>query len=127
MNEEPNLNQLKERVQKWASCNDLISAVFLFGSRARNEQKPNDWDICVLVNSREGESWYPTWYFNRDNWKREYCLTTGLPESDKTQFCSVTSHEILSGLFTSNIVLYQDNKDMSCMIYNHTSWLLGDK
>ncbi|MCG7923060.1 MAG: nucleotidyltransferase domain-containing protein [Candidatus Thiodiazotropha lotti] len=127
MYSEPTLDQLRERVQKWASCNDSISAVFLFGSRARNDQNPKDWDICVLIDEGEYESWYSTWHFNCSTWKKEFCLATGLPDSDKTQFCTVTSHEVLSGLFASNTILYQDKKDIACIINNLSSWLLNNK
>lgn len=125
MNEEPSLDQLKQRVQKWASCHDEISAVFLFGSRARNDQNPSDWDICLLMDEGKHESWYSAWHFNHSIWKKEFCLATGLPDSDKTQFCTVTSHEVLSGLFASNVILYQDKKDIASIINNLSCWLLN--
>lgn len=46
MSKEPTIDQLRESVEKWAIEIDNISAVFLFGSRARNSPNPNDWDMA---------------------------------------------------------------------------------
>ncbi|MEW7986484.1 MAG: nucleotidyltransferase domain-containing protein [Candidatus Thiodiazotropha sp.] len=124
MSEEPTLDQLRESVEKWANEIDSISAIFLFGSRTRNEPDPIDWDICVLVDGNENESWYTIWHHEYETWKKEFCLATRLPEGDKTQFCTVTSHEILSGLFASNFLLYQSKNDIACVILDLSSWLL---
>ncbi|MEW7988358.1 MAG: nucleotidyltransferase domain-containing protein [Candidatus Thiodiazotropha sp.] len=126
MSKEPTLDQLRESVEKWAIEIESISAVFLFGSRARNESDPNDWDICVLVDGNENESWYTIWHHEYETWKKRFCSATGLPYDDETQFCTVTSHEILSGLFASNFLLYQSNKDIACVIHDLSSWLLEE-
>lgn len=123
MSKEPTLDQLRESVEKWAIEIESISAVFLFGSRARNEPDPNDWDICVLVDGNENESWYTIWHHEYETWKKRFCSATGLPYDDETQFCSLTSHKVMSGLFASNVLLYQKSDDFVSHICSCAVWL----
>ncbi|MGY0800149.1 nucleotidyltransferase domain-containing protein [Lysobacter sp. A286] len=100
------LQQLKQTVQAWAQQHTALSAIILFGSRAKGSARPDsDWDICCLVDGSGSESWYGTWFAHAESWKAEFCQATGL-HSDAVQFVAPTSMQVTQGLFECSRMLY---------------------
>lgn len=63
--------------------------LFFIGSRARNNQNPNEWDTCILIDEGEYDSRYSAWYYHHAIWKKEFCLATGYTgETDLSLECS---------------------------------------
>jgi hypothetical protein len=100
--------ELTELTRSWAAKIPEIRAIILYGSRAREEHKPDsDWDVCVLLetsNSKNGE-WYGTWVACADNWHESFCNATGL-EKSKVQFTAPTSNAVRKGIERSSKFLY---------------------
>jgi len=100
------ISELSKRVGNWASDIQYINAVVLFGSRARGTATASsDWDICCLINENKQEGWRGIWVCESDEWKRQFCLATGLSES-VVQFVAPTSSQVKAGLLECSKVLY---------------------
>lgn len=63
---------IRDRITQWAISKKEVQRVFLFGSRARKEDRPgSDVDIALLVTDLNGESADTRYYWNRRYWKEE--------------------------------------------------------
>ena len=73
-------DKICDEVKKWAYSHHEIKRVYLFGSRARGDSKPDsDVDLAVDVVGIEGENAYTRYVFNKDVWKDELKLALGKP------------------------------------------------
>lgn len=66
-------------LRRWAEQNPLILALWVFGSRARCDHRPDsDLDLCVVLETEEG--FYgprETFRFHREHWQSELAMLCG--------------------------------------------------
>ncbi|MDN4982293.1 nucleotidyltransferase domain-containing protein [Bradyrhizobium sp. WYCCWR 13022] len=78
---------LVEALSKWAAQKPAIVAVWLFGSRARGDHRPDsDYDIALELAARRGKNdWaFTEYFFDGDTWKVEI---RNLLQSDLSLVC----------------------------------------
>ena len=66
------IGMIRGKVTSWAESHPEIKRVFLFGSRARGDSKPDsDVDIAVEVVGIKGENADTRYFLNKNIWKDE--------------------------------------------------------
>jgi uncharacterized protein len=71
------IDAIKIAIVAWASQKPLVMRVFIFGSRARGDHRPDsDLDVAVELDPREFQGvddsgGVATWMFESEGWKEE--------------------------------------------------------
>jgi predicted nucleotidyltransferase len=66
------LDQIRDVVTKWAYSHPEIERIYLFGSRARGDSKPDsDVDLAIEVLGIEGENADTRYFYGNKAWKDE--------------------------------------------------------
>lgn len=105
-NEGMTLDEAKLLVASWANHQRLIRRIFFFGSRVRNEHRPDsDLDIAIELIYPNPDISAAHWAFESDAWV--LTLSTMLPwELDMQCFNSQGTPTIAQGISRSSILVY---------------------
>ncbi len=101
------LKETIEFLQKWAVEENLITKLYIFGSRVRNDYHVNsDIDIAIQIDKKDGdENVEATWIGESRKWK-EY-LAKNLPFQPDLQLLNGTNTPtIVSAIEESSIPVY---------------------
>lgn len=106
------LTPLAQIVASWATSKPLVSRVWLFGSRVREEHAPNsDLDIAVEIDRAaiQGSDYsggFATWCFEVAAWREELTRAIGL-EVDIQYYRKGETPTVQAGLDRSSILIYE--------------------
>jgi len=104
--------ELDREIAKWAASKPIIKRVFIFGSRARGDHRPDsDLDVAVELDSTEFEGadesgGLATWMFESPGWKQE--LQRLSPYAVQLErYRPGQTPTVANGLATSSILIYE--------------------
>ncbi len=106
------LDVASDMLIKWATNNQLVSRLWLFGSRVRGENRPDsDIDIAIeldmsAVKGTDDSGGMATWAFEANKWKSELEHLFSLPV-DLQNYKAGETNAIQRGLDRSSILVYK--------------------
>jgi predicted nucleotidyltransferase len=63
---------IKTILSEWATKNTFIKKLWIYGSRARNDYRPDsDLDIAIEIDGLRDETPYTSFFFDHSKWKNE--------------------------------------------------------
>jgi len=102
----------QEAIARWAKGKPLVNRLWVFGSRARGDQRPDsDIDIAVeldvtSIQGRDYSGGYATWSFFVREWKIELNDLLGI-EIDLQYFRDHETPIIMNALNQSSVLVYK--------------------
>ncbi len=107
-----NSSEAQEILAEWAKAKPLVGKLFIFGSRARDDYRPDsDIDIAIVLDMSAADGvddsgGLATWMFETDGWENE--LEALLPfKVDLEQFRGSDTPTIQKGIDQSSILVYR--------------------
>ncbi|WIV99657.1 nucleotidyltransferase family protein [Kinneretia aquatilis] len=106
------MQNLTTEIAAWAAEKPLVKRVWIFGSRARGDHRPDsDLDVAVeldmsAIQGADDSGGSATWIFEAGSWGPELEAVLGLPV-DLEQYQHGVTTVIQTGLDRSSVLVYE--------------------
>jgi len=72
--------EIDERLRRWAVGRALVKRLWVFGSRAHSDHRPDsDIDVAIEINHNDESNGLATWMFETTSWQQELAALFSFP------------------------------------------------
>jgi predicted nucleotidyltransferase len=107
------LEEIKKILRGWASRNDAISKLYIYGSRVKGDfKKISDLDIAIEIDPRNGDTnELTTWICEGSNWEEE--LKSLIPKYKiHLEWCNEDeTPTVKTGVDDSGVLIYSRDEE----------------
>ena len=100
--------EIDERLRRWATSKELVKRLWVFGSRARGDHRPDsDIDVPVEINHSDESNGLAPWMFEAKHWQDELATLFPFPVQLEQYFESGESPTIRAGVARSSRLVFE--------------------